>query len=53
MDMEPSQLSISSLVQAQGRRGDLAAIQEVESLMGSSGINMTFVNNKAMAHTKK
>ncbi|XP_008319858.1 leucine-rich PPR motif-containing protein, mitochondrial [Cynoglossus semilaevis] len=52
MDMEPSQLSISSLVQAQGRRGDLAAIQEVESLMGSSGINMTFVNNKAMAHTK-
>ena len=54
----PSQLAITRLVQAQGGCGDMAGIQEVESLMQSLGTNlnlssMIFVSNKALAHIKK
>ncbi|XP_053292920.1 leucine-rich PPR motif-containing protein, mitochondrial [Pleuronectes platessa] len=53
----PSQLAITRLVQAQGGSGDMAGIQEVESLMQSLGTNlnlssMVFVSNKALAYIK-
>nr|XP_020455637.1 leucine-rich PPR motif-containing protein, mitochondrial [Monopterus albus] len=53
----PLQLTISRLVQALGRHGDVAGIEEVESLMKGLSTtlklsNMLFVNNKALAHIK-
>ncbi|XP_071336267.1 leucine-rich PPR motif-containing protein, mitochondrial [Trachinotus anak] len=54
-DRMPLQLAIIRLVQALGSHGDMAGIQQVESLMKgfSTTINlssMLFVNNKALAH---
>ncbi|KAM4606941.1 LOW QUALITY PROTEIN: leucine-rich PPR motif-containing protein, mitochondrial [Polymixia lowei] len=56
-DHVPSQLSITRLIQALGNRGDVAGIQEVESLMKGLGTSlnlssMVFVNNTALAHIK-
>ncbi|XP_039995324.1 leucine-rich PPR motif-containing protein, mitochondrial [Xiphias gladius] len=56
-DHVPSQLAITRLVQALGNHGDVAGIQEVESLMKGLGTSlnlssMVFVNNKALAHIK-
>ncbi|KAF7662498.1 hypothetical protein LDENG_00234790 [Lucifuga dentata] len=53
----PSQLAITRLVQALGSHGDVAGIQEVESLMKGLGIplnlsSMVFINNTALAHIK-
>ncbi|XP_078128811.1 leucine-rich PPR motif-containing protein, mitochondrial [Sander vitreus] len=53
----PSPLAINRLVQALGSQGDVAGIQEVESLMKGLGTtlnlsNMVFVNNTALAHIK-
>ncbi|XP_056147567.1 leucine-rich PPR motif-containing protein, mitochondrial [Lampris incognitus] len=53
----PSLLSITRLVQAMGSQGDVAGIQEVESLMKGLGTplnlsSMVFVNNTALAHIK-
>lgn len=57
-DQVPSQIAITRLVQAQANDGDVAGIQEVESL--TKGLrknlnlsNMLFVNNVALAHIKK
>uniref|UniRef100_G3P982 Leucine rich pentatricopeptide repeat containing n=1 Tax=Gasterosteus aculeatus aculeatus TaxID=481459 RepID=G3P982_GASAC len=53
----PSQLAITRLVQALGNHGDVAGVQEVESLVHSLGgslnlSSMVFVNNTALAHIK-
>ncbi|XP_040905893.1 leucine-rich PPR motif-containing protein, mitochondrial [Toxotes jaculatrix] len=53
----PSQLALTRLVQALGRSGDVAGVQEVESLMKGLGTNfnlssMLFINNTALAHIK-
>ncbi|XP_015233698.1 PREDICTED: leucine-rich PPR motif-containing protein, mitochondrial [Cyprinodon variegatus] len=55
MDHVPSNLAITRLVQALGNQGDVAGIQEVESLVRSLGTNMNlssmvFINNTALAH---
>lgn len=57
-DHVPSTLAITRLVQALGNHGDLAGIQEVESLMKGLGTNMNlssmlFVNNTALGHIKR
>ena len=57
-DHVPSQLAITRLVQALGSHGDVAGIQEVESLMKGLGTtlnlsSMVFVNNKALGHINK
>ncbi|KAF1375540.1 hypothetical protein PFLUV_G00221260 [Perca fluviatilis] len=57
VDHVPSQLAITRLVQALGSQGDVAGIQEVESLMKGLGTtlnlsSMVFVNNTALAHIK-
>ncbi|XP_068452174.1 leucine-rich PPR motif-containing protein, mitochondrial-like, partial [Clinocottus analis] len=53
----PSQLAITRLVQALGSHGDVAGIQEVESLITDFSktlklSSMVFANNKALAHIK-
>uniref|UniRef100_A0A7N6A9U3 PROP1-like PPR domain-containing protein n=1 Tax=Anabas testudineus TaxID=64144 RepID=A0A7N6A9U3_ANATE len=53
----PSKLTIIRLVQALGRKGDVAAINEVQSLVAGLGTNlnlsnMLFINNTALAHIK-
>uniref|UniRef100_A0A8C3GC14 Leucine rich pentatricopeptide repeat containing n=2 Tax=Cyclopterus lumpus TaxID=8103 RepID=A0A8C3GC14_CYCLU len=53
----PSQLAITRLVQVLGSHGDVAGIQEVDSLMKGLGTtlnlsSMVFVNNMALAHIK-
>uniref|UniRef100_A0A8C6NJ90 Leucine rich pentatricopeptide repeat containing n=1 Tax=Nothobranchius furzeri TaxID=105023 RepID=A0A8C6NJ90_NOTFU len=55
LDFVPSTLAITRLVQALANHGDVAAIQEVESLITSLGAatnlsSMVFVNNTALAH---
>lgn len=55
VDHVPSHLAVTRLVQALGSCGDVAGIQEVESLMKSLGTtlnlsSMLFINNTAMAH---
>ncbi|XP_030626301.1 leucine-rich PPR motif-containing protein, mitochondrial [Chanos chanos] len=57
-DQVPSQLAISRLVQSLGSRGDVEAVQEVESLVKTVGpsvnlSSMLFLNNTALAHIKK
>lgn len=57
LDHLPSNLAITRLVQALGNHGDVAGIQEVESLIKSlrTTVNlssMVFVNNTALAHIK-
>ncbi|XP_070771978.1 leucine-rich PPR motif-containing protein, mitochondrial [Enoplosus armatus] len=57
VDQVPSQLAITRLVQTLGRDGDVAGIQEAESLMKSLGTtlnlsSMVFANNTALAHIK-
>lgn len=57
-DQVPIQLAITRLIQALGSHGDVAGIQEVESLMKGLGTtlnlsSMLFVNNMALAHIKK
>ncbi len=57
-DQVPMQLAITRLIQALGSHGDVAGIQEVESLMKGLGTtlnlsSMLFVNNTALAHIKK
>ncbi|XP_034754364.1 leucine-rich PPR motif-containing protein, mitochondrial [Etheostoma cragini] len=57
VDQVPSQLAVTRLVQALGSDGDVAGIQEVESLMKGLGTtlnlsSMVFVNNTALAHIK-
>uniref|UniRef100_A0A8C5HA73 Pentacotripeptide-repeat region of PRORP domain-containing protein n=1 Tax=Gouania willdenowi TaxID=441366 RepID=A0A8C5HA73_GOUWI len=54
-DQIPMQLAITRVVQAMGSHGDIAGIQEVESLMKnlSTSLNlsrMLFVNNLTLAH---
>ncbi|KAK2824504.1 hypothetical protein Q5P01_021679 [Channa striata] len=56
-DHVPSQLAITRLVQALGTQGDVAGIEEVESLIKVLGTNlslssMVFINNKVLAHIK-
>ncbi|XP_072246804.1 leucine-rich PPR motif-containing protein, mitochondrial [Leuresthes tenuis] len=55
VDHVPSNLAITRLVQALGNSGDVAGIQEVESLIKSlattsSLSSMVFINNTALAH---
>uniref|UniRef100_A0A1A8CQK4 Leucine-rich PPR-motif containing n=1 Tax=Nothobranchius kadleci TaxID=1051664 RepID=A0A1A8CQK4_NOTKA len=55
LDFVPSTLAITRLVQALANHGDVAAIQEVESLITNLGAatnlsSMVFVNNTALAH---
>ncbi|XP_034537185.1 LOW QUALITY PROTEIN: leucine-rich PPR motif-containing protein, mitochondrial [Notolabrus celidotus] len=57
-DQVPGQLAITRLVQALGNKGDVAGIQEVESLIKDHGTSlnlssMVFINNKALAYIKK
>ncbi|XP_028279212.1 leucine-rich PPR motif-containing protein, mitochondrial [Parambassis ranga] len=57
VDHMPMHLSVTRLVQALGNQGDVAGIQEVESIVKSLGtsVNMSsmlFTNNKALAHIK-
>lgn len=54
----PLHLAITRLIQAMGSQGDVAGIQEVESLikdlnMDGNLSSMVFVNNMALAHIKK
>lgn len=53
----PSHPAIMKLVNALGGDGNIAGIQEVESLMKgldtTLNISRIFVNNKALAHIKK
>ncbi|XP_034040394.1 leucine-rich PPR motif-containing protein, mitochondrial [Thalassophryne amazonica] len=56
-DHMPTPLAVANLVQAFGSKGDLAGIQEVESLVQSFGMtsilpSIAFINNKALAHVK-
>ncbi|CAJ1067089.1 leucine-rich PPR motif-containing protein%2C mitochondrial [Xyrichtys novacula] len=56
-DQVPRQLAITRLVQAMGDEGDVAGIQEVESLMQKLGTSlnmskMVFTNNKALAYIR-
>ncbi|KAM6915877.1 LOW QUALITY PROTEIN: leucine-rich PPR motif-containing protein, mitochondrial [Xenentodon cancila] len=56
-DHVPSKLAITRLIQGLGNHGDVAGIQEVESLIKSLGTtfnvsSMLFVNNMALAHIK-
>ncbi|XP_056251178.1 leucine-rich PPR motif-containing protein, mitochondrial [Seriola aureovittata] len=56
-DQVPSQLAITRLVQALGSHGDVAGIQEVESMMKGLGTtlnlsSMMFINNTALGHIK-
>lgn len=58
LDLVPSHLAITRLVQALGSHGNVEGIQDVESLIKSLGISpnlssMVFVNNTALAHIKK
>ncbi|XP_005804231.1 leucine-rich PPR motif-containing protein, mitochondrial [Xiphophorus maculatus] len=58
LDHLPSHLAITRLVQALGNQGDMAGIQEVESVVKTLGTNvnlssMVFVNNTALAHIAK
>uniref|UniRef100_A0A3B5M2R1 Leucine-rich pentatricopeptide repeat containing n=1 Tax=Xiphophorus couchianus TaxID=32473 RepID=A0A3B5M2R1_9TELE len=58
LDHVPSHLAITRLVQALGNQGDVAGIQEVESVAKTLGTNvnlssMVFVNNTALAHIAK
>ncbi|XP_069549086.1 leucine-rich PPR motif-containing protein, mitochondrial [Brachyistius frenatus] len=53
----PTHLAITRLVQALGNHGDVAGIQEVETLIKGLGTNpnlssMVFINNTALAHIK-
>ncbi|XP_042289821.1 leucine-rich PPR motif-containing protein, mitochondrial [Thunnus maccoyii] len=57
VDHVPSQLAVTRLVQALGNHGNVAGIQEVESLMKGLGTtlnlsSMLFINNTALAHIK-
>lgn len=57
VDHMPSQLAITRLVQALGSHGDVAGIQETESLVKGLGTtlnlsSMVFLNNTALAHIK-
>uniref|UniRef100_H2LIH1 PROP1-like PPR domain-containing protein n=1 Tax=Oryzias latipes TaxID=8090 RepID=H2LIH1_ORYLA len=57
LDHIPSNLAIIRLVQTLGSQGDVAGIQEVQSLINSLGrspnlSSMVFVNNTALAHIK-
>ncbi|KAM9726781.1 leucine-rich PPR motif-containing protein, mitochondrial [Menidia menidia] len=57
VDHVPSNLAITRLVQALGSTGDIAGIQEVESLIKSLGTtlslsSMVFINNSVLAHIK-
>ncbi|XP_024152765.1 leucine-rich PPR motif-containing protein, mitochondrial [Oryzias melastigma] len=57
LDQIPFNLAITRLVQTLGSQGDVAGIQEVQSLVNSLGTNlnlssMVFVNNTALAHIK-
>ncbi|XP_067092974.1 leucine-rich PPR motif-containing protein, mitochondrial [Osmerus mordax] len=54
-DQVPSQLSVTRLVQALGRHGDIQGIEEAQTLMNGMGVplnlsRMVFVNNLALAH---
>ncbi|XP_041866197.1 leucine-rich PPR motif-containing protein, mitochondrial [Melanotaenia boesemani] len=54
-DHVPSNLAITRLIQGLGNIGDVAGIQEVESIIKGLGTNlnlssMVFVNNTALAH---
>lgn len=58
LDHVPSHLAITRLVQALGNQGDMAGIQEVESVVKTLGMNvnlssMVFINNTALAHIAK
>ncbi|PWA25954.1 hypothetical protein CCH79_00001841 [Gambusia affinis] len=58
MDHMPSHLAITRMVQALGNQGDVAGIQEVESVAKTLGTNvnlssMVFINNTALAHITK
>ncbi|XP_051275059.1 leucine-rich PPR motif-containing protein, mitochondrial [Dicentrarchus labrax] len=51
MKQTPSYLAITRLVRAMGNQGDLAGIQEVQSLLNDPNIaKMMFINNIAIAH---
>uniref|UniRef100_A0A665WZI7 PROP1-like PPR domain-containing protein n=1 Tax=Echeneis naucrates TaxID=173247 RepID=A0A665WZI7_ECHNA len=57
-DHVPSRLAITRIVQALGSKGDVAGIQEVETLMKGLGTtlnlsSMVFINNMALAHIRK
>ncbi|XP_061600932.1 leucine-rich PPR motif-containing protein, mitochondrial [Cololabis saira] len=57
VDQVPSKLAITRIVQGLGEHGDVAGIQEVESLIKNLGTtfnlsSMLFVNNAALAHIK-
>ncbi|KAI3362765.1 hypothetical protein L3Q82_001820 [Scortum barcoo] len=56
-DQVPMQLTVTRLIQALGSLGNVAGIQEVESLLKGLGTtlnmsSMVFVNNTALAHIK-
>lgn len=56
-DHVPTQLAITRVVQALGSQGNVAGIQEVDSLIKGLGMalnlsSMVFVNNTAIAHIK-
>ncbi|XP_007551253.1 leucine-rich PPR motif-containing protein, mitochondrial [Poecilia formosa] len=58
LNQVPSHLAITRLVQALGNQGNVAEIQEVESVVKTLGTNvnlskMLFVNNTALAHIAK
>ena len=57
-DQVTSQLSVTRLVQALGRHGDIQGIEEAQTLMNGMGVplnlsRMVFVNNLALAHINK
>ncbi|KAM7408434.1 hypothetical protein PAMA_002251 [Pampus argenteus] len=57
-DLVPIPIAVTRLVQALGSQGDIAGIQEVESLMKKLGTTlnvskMLFINNKTLAHIKR
>ncbi|XP_069000477.1 leucine-rich PPR motif-containing protein, mitochondrial [Embiotoca jacksoni] len=57
LDHLPTHLAITRLVQALGNHGDVAGIQEVETLIKGLGTSpnlssMVFINNTALAHIK-
>ncbi|TNN64311.1 Leucine-rich PPR motif-containing protein, mitochondrial [Liparis tanakae] len=58
LNQMPSQLAITRLIQVLGSHGDVAGIQEVDSLLKGLGTtlnlsSMVFDNNIALAHIKK
>ncbi|XP_035519728.1 leucine-rich PPR motif-containing protein, mitochondrial [Morone saxatilis] len=53
MKQSPSQLAITRLLQAYGNQGDVAGVQELQSLLNDSSLaKMLFVNNTALAHIR-